>query len=839
VFLTKWGTPGSGDGQFNTTVAVAVDGSGNVYVVDRNNNRVEKFSSSGTFLAKWGSFGSGDGQFNGPWGVAVDSSGNVYVTDGGNNRVQKFSSSGTFLTKWGTPGSGDGQFNGPFGVAVDGSGNVYIVDNGNNFIQKFALSIPSALSVSVAPTGPLSMDAGQTQLFTAAASGGTGALFYQWYLDSAVVSGQTSSTYSYTGVLGSHSVYVRVTDSASPPVSVNSNTVSVTVSSALSVSVAPVGPLVLSVGQSQTFTATVSGGTGTKSYQWYLDSAVVSGQTSSTYTYTYPTALGSHTIYVKVTDSATTPATVQSSAVSIGLKPILSVSISPISSVTLYLGQTQSFIASASGGSNSYSRYQWYSNGSPLSGQTSSTLNYTPSEISSYTITVTVTDSLGETSPQSSATTLNVIKEPTPTPSPLVAPTLSVTQKTVNQGDHIYVASTYGTSGVAPYSYQWYQKGPGDSAYTAISYEISYNLDYLTSGSLVAGTWYFKLQVIDSTNAKVETSPIAVELKEFVTTTHLSGYAEGEHSILLSWDQINDINFAKYDVYMSKSSSELGKIKTITSRSDCRYEATNLDPDTTYYFKIRTTSNSSIYSDSNTIGVKTNPSFPWTLVLSIIGVIALILAAASPKIISNYKRKKAKTLKEKGDEFLKKKQRLEAAESFGRACILNIQLKAPAASIKSNLEKYYSNARAVVLQTVLGSKKSPLPDRLKYIQSELAKCVSVKKYKGRLDVDGIGKITEIDLLISQANDGNLESIVDEALKESEIKEKLIMKMLNTTQISLTDLADKLDLSEAAIYSLLSKTLQQKLINGYITRDKKTYMSNRYVSETLTGLFKNE
>ena len=65
--------------------------------------------------------------------------------------------------------------------------------------------VTAALGVSVAPVGPLTLDAGQTQLFTATASGGTGALSYQWYLDGVSVSGTNSATYSYTGVLGSHS----------------------------------------------------------------------------------------------------------------------------------------------------------------------------------------------------------------------------------------------------------------------------------------------------------------------------------------------------------------------------------------------------------------------------------------------------------------------------------------------------------------------------------------------------------------------------------------------------------------------------------------------------------
>ena len=50
--------------------------------------------------AKWGSYGTGNGQFQFPGGVAVDSRGRVYVTDLNNNRIQQFTSSGTFLAKW-------------------------------------------------------------------------------------------------------------------------------------------------------------------------------------------------------------------------------------------------------------------------------------------------------------------------------------------------------------------------------------------------------------------------------------------------------------------------------------------------------------------------------------------------------------------------------------------------------------------------------------------------------------------------------------------------------------------------------------------------------------------
>jgi tripartite motif-containing protein 71 len=67
---------------------------------------------------KWGSSGNGDGQFSSPTGVVVDSSGSVYVADSGNNRIQKFTSNGTFITKMGSFGWADGSFQLSEGIAL-------------------------------------------------------------------------------------------------------------------------------------------------------------------------------------------------------------------------------------------------------------------------------------------------------------------------------------------------------------------------------------------------------------------------------------------------------------------------------------------------------------------------------------------------------------------------------------------------------------------------------------------------------------------------------------------------------------------------------------------------
>jgi DNA-binding beta-propeller fold protein YncE len=109
-------------GQLHGPTGVALDGAGDAYVVDYQDNQVKKYDASGNFLLAWGGLGAGNGQFNQPIGVAVDTSGNVYVTDAGNRRVQKFDSSGNWLA------NSSVTLSYPTGVYVDASGNVYLSD---------------------------------------------------------------------------------------------------------------------------------------------------------------------------------------------------------------------------------------------------------------------------------------------------------------------------------------------------------------------------------------------------------------------------------------------------------------------------------------------------------------------------------------------------------------------------------------------------------------------------------------------------------------------------------------------------------------------------------------
>jgi sugar lactone lactonase YvrE len=135
--MAYFGGTGTGDGQFNTPFDIAWFNDLNLFVTDKNNNRVVKFNSSGLFLSSFNALDSGT-LLSGPKGCAVTKSGYLFVVDSLNNRVVKFDINGNFKLQIGSGfGTGDYQMNAPTGIEVDNSGNLFIADTGNNRILKY------------------------------------------------------------------------------------------------------------------------------------------------------------------------------------------------------------------------------------------------------------------------------------------------------------------------------------------------------------------------------------------------------------------------------------------------------------------------------------------------------------------------------------------------------------------------------------------------------------------------------------------------------------------------------------------------------------------------------
>jgi DNA-binding beta-propeller fold protein YncE len=89
------------------------------------NNRIAKFTKDGNFVKSWGQTGSAQGQFNGIRGIASDATGNLYVADAGNNRIQVFDGEGTFKSQISDIGM-------PQAICISGGPTQYLYSSNSN-----------------------------------------------------------------------------------------------------------------------------------------------------------------------------------------------------------------------------------------------------------------------------------------------------------------------------------------------------------------------------------------------------------------------------------------------------------------------------------------------------------------------------------------------------------------------------------------------------------------------------------------------------------------------------------------------------------------------------------
>ena len=129
-FLHEWGKKGSGEGEFNLPHSVVLDGEGQVYVADRENNRIQVFTPEGRFVRQLTGLGS-------PWGLAVTRDQEIFMADGRNNRVVKLTRDGKVLGTFGSPGKKPGEFAYAHHLTVSPGGEVYVAEILNWRVQKF------------------------------------------------------------------------------------------------------------------------------------------------------------------------------------------------------------------------------------------------------------------------------------------------------------------------------------------------------------------------------------------------------------------------------------------------------------------------------------------------------------------------------------------------------------------------------------------------------------------------------------------------------------------------------------------------------------------------------
>ncbi|MGZ5568571.1 MAG: immunoglobulin domain-containing protein, partial [Limisphaerales bacterium] len=461
---------GTNIARFYAPFGVAVDSSLNVYVADTYNHTIRKITAAGvvsTLAGLGGSYGNVDGtnnvaRFFFPQSIAVDTSGNLFVLDSGNHTIRKLTASGTnwvVTTVAGTAnlsGIADGaglsaRFFSPAGLGINSSSTLAVADLGNNTIRTASAASGSAPTITQQPQSQTVVKT-QTASFSVTATG-TG-LGYQWFFNSGSIAGATTSTYTKSNI--------QTTDAGSYSVTVtNSGGSTPSVNAILTVTVPPsitTGP------QSQTVTAGTSAsfsvaasGTTPLSYQWFFGASQIGGATTSSYSIANAQAgnVGSYSVVVTNVAGTTTSGSA-----------LLTVTPAPPSITTQPQNQavgqssTATFSVVATGTTPLF--YQWRFNNGAINAATSSSYsvaNVQPANAGSYS--VIVSNSINTAT--SSSATLTI----------LVPPVIS----TQPQSQLTFVGSNVtfavGLSQGTNVNYQWQQNGSAISGATLSSYSIS------------------------------------------------------------------------------------------------------------------------------------------------------------------------------------------------------------------------------------------------------------------------------------------------------------------------------------------------------------------------------
>jgi len=369
------------------------------------------------------------------------------------------SGSGDLTYQWFKNGVAiDGATSASYTIAAVSSGDLgtYVVTVTNSLgtatSDAVTLSLPGS-SIPVITTQPHSISApsGSSATFSVVASGSS--LTYQWFKDSAEISGATSASYNIASVGSSAAgtYFVRITNTAG---SVDSNFATLTVAAATAprITSQPTSRTV-NAGSPTTLSVTATG-TAPLTYQWHKDNTTLSGQTSSTLTISSATSGNAGGYYVVVTNGSGST-TSDTATITVVSAPVIT---TQPASQSVNLNSPATFTVVATGASLSY---QWYKGTTAISGATGSSYTILGTAANEGSYKVKVTNSAGSVT--SAAATLTVVGPPTITSQP--------SNLTVGVGSTATFTVT--ATGTGTLTYQWYKNGAAISGATSTSYTTS------------------------------------------------------------------------------------------------------------------------------------------------------------------------------------------------------------------------------------------------------------------------------------------------------------------------------------------------------------------------------
>ncbi len=379
-------------------------------------------------------------------------------------------------------------------------------------------SVPRTFIVNASPSVSISsanmtLEEGQSYSFNASVSGGVGPFIVNFIYSNGTVaksySGVTSGSFTFTASKsGTFIIHASATDQGTlHPYTVYSQNIKITVNSALSIG----NPSVIvrssniNVGQNETITANVSGGSAPLTYNWTENGNVVSESNSVAFA---PSAPGTYIFNVTVTDALGhqvkgTVTITAYSAVSFG-SPSLALKYT-----TLNVGQNETITANVSGGRSPYT-FAWTVGGKSVPGNTN-TITFNATVAGTNTITVTATDS----DSQSASANTNIIVNSALS---IGNPSVIVRSSNINVGQNETITANV-SGGSAPLTYNWTENGNVVSESNSVAFAPS-----------APGTYIFNVTVTDA---------LGHQVKGTVTITAYSAVSFGSPSLALKYTTLN------------------------------------------------------------------------------------------------------------------------------------------------------------------------------------------------------------------------------------------------------------------------------------------------------------
>ena len=377
-------------------------------------------------------------------------------------------------------------------------------------------SDPITVTVVVGPTVSASADdtevcAGGLVQFTSSVNGGTGTTTYQWQLFNGStwqdVSGATSSTYAISLLNpGTYQYRVEITQDAGCSAISNAVVVTVVADPVVSISANDVD---ICAGGNVLFTSSVTGGTGTTSYQWQFDNSGtwqnIGGANSNTYNVDLVSP-GTYSYRLSVTQDAGCNTISNEITITVVADPTVSVAVDD---TDICDGGSATLTATVAGGAGT-TNYQWQEETSPgvwnnISGATAAIFNTPALAPGTYNYQVVVTQDAG-CEVTSSPVTVVVV------PDPVVS--VSADDQTICEGGTVTISSTV-TGGTGTTNYQWQiNNSPGgweDIPGATLA-------DY-TTPALAEGTYEYQLVVTQDNGCSTTSSSITVTVVEDPTVS--------------------------------------------------------------------------------------------------------------------------------------------------------------------------------------------------------------------------------------------------------------------------------------------------------------------------------